>query len=53
MLLTHRKILQLKAIAIDNDLRGTSRRKAIRAAGQQPTKIRAGDQPQDLHGVRS
>jgi transposase len=33
MLLTHRKLLQSKAIAIDNDLRGTLRNFGLKVGG--------------------
>ena len=45
MLLTHRKLLQSKAIAIDNDLRGTLRNFGLRhqAAGlRRPLNARSG-----------
>jgi transposase len=62
MLLTHRKLLQSKAIAIDNDLRGTLRnfglkvcvetyhrhRRLLRARRERPRSSCASKEPQEL-----
>ena len=48
MLLTHRKLLQSRAIAIENDLRGTLRSKFV---SKQPCLI-CGRQPADAHHLR-
>src|SRR5437879_6387966 len=44
MLLTHRKLLQSKAIAIDNDLRGTLRNFGLKGGGGWNGEVRGAHQ---------
>jgi hypothetical protein len=43
MLLTHRKLLQSKAIAIDNDLRGTLRNFGVKGSTEEAEVVEASD----------
>jgi transposase len=53
MLLTHRKLLQSKAIAIDNDLRGTLRNFGLKVGvvGTVKFEARIGSEPSNDRGI--